>query len=123
MENSNQPRATSHGLTANSKTIQEALSPMPEAIIAAVCTALNVTETELKNGKQVRHIADARALLSYFLSEHTDLTQVQIIAIMGLKNHTSVIGHLKKVNDLLGVNRHFAAKKNKIENLINPLCA
>lgn len=96
---------------------------LPDAIINIVCNALNVTLCEIKNGEKTQRITDARALLSYFLRQHTQLTMLKIIEIMNFKNHTTVIAHLKKVNDLPPFNKAFADKKNLVENLINKLCA
>ncbi len=124
--NSQQPSTTNSQPEARSPQpeLPEARSPqpaLPEAIINAVCTALDVTIDDLKNGKRTERLADARALLSYFLMQNTRLKLVEIIKLMGLKNHSSVITHLKKVKELSSVDKHFADKKNKVENLINKL--
>lgn len=101
--------------------LPEAHSPKPEVIVNTVCFALNVTLAEIRSNKRNQKIADARAFISYFLIKYTRLKQVQIVKIMNLKHHTSVISHLKKVSQLQAFNKAFADKKNKIENLISKL--
>lgn len=94
----------------------------PEFIVNTVCNALNINKTDLLSKRKTRRIADARCIASHLLRTHTDLKLAKVGLMVGVTHHATILFQVKKCEALAKCNTAFAAKKNKVENLIKTLC-
>ncbi len=65
-----------------------------EAVIAAVCAAFDVSETDLKKfdrRRSVAHVSEARKAAFYLLRRHTRMSTPAIIRAMGGRDHSAVV--------------------------------
>lgn len=85
-------RLISHqgGAPNNSKT-------NPKNIIQAVSHELNVTLKDIKGESRKKDVALARHFCMYFLKTLSDLTYEDIAAILGKKDHTTVMHGVQKI--------------------------
>lgn len=78
-------------LPVNSRPGQE-----PDAIIKSVCRATGISRRTLEGKGRDKHSAHARHIAMYLLREQTDLSLADIGALLGGRDHTTVLhGHAK----------------------------
>lgn len=74
-------------------------------IIAAVCAASDFTAEQIKGQKRDRPLARARQVACYLLRKHRRLSYPQIGAMLGGRDHSTIIHAVRLVEDQLGVDQ------------------
>lgn len=88
-------------------------------IIDAVCSDFYITESQLKSKKRLRHLADARKIVSYLLRKYTNLTTSKIGEILN-KDHSSIVAEGKATHALLEKDKLFSERLKRLEKNLEP---
>ena len=76
----------------------------PKEIIRVVSQELDIPLKEIKGESRKKNIATARHICMYFLKNYTQLTYEDIAALLGKKDHTTVMHGVQKIIDEIGTN-------------------
>lgn len=68
-------------------------------IIDVVCKVLDIPLDEFNSASRLSHLTRARAIAAYFLRRDTILTLAQIGEVLGGKDHSTILYHLKRVEE------------------------
>ncbi len=90
----------------------------PQEIMEAVCTYFNVTSRDLKSSKRHKSLSIARQLLIYFLKQYTMMNLQDIGALLGGRNHSTVIYSYNKISDLIHTNDDVKTMLKSVEKLL-----
>ena len=73
----------------------------PEAIVQAVAISFNIDPQSIKGARRTKHIALARQVTMYLLSQDANLGPTTIGRILGGRNHSTVVKSCAKIRRLL----------------------
>ena len=76
----------------------------PKQIVEKVAKYYDLTPTELKSKSRVSHIMLARQVAMLLLSKELGLSTTKIATEVGVKDHTTVMHGIKKINNSLKLN-------------------
>ncbi|WP_287129043.1 chromosomal replication initiator protein DnaA [Candidatus Cyanaurora vandensis] len=92
------------GLPLKVSTIRHILAPQPmtgeitpEAIVQMVSEEMNVSVEDMKSDSRKREISESRQIAMFLLRNYTDLSLPKIGALLGGKDHTTVMYAAQKV--------------------------
>lgn len=84
--------------------------------ISSVCKALDVSVFDVTSKSRDLKNVDPRFIIYYLLKHHTDLTLKQIGALVGGKDHTTILSGLKAFKNLVDTkDKLFIAKLKKVQ--------
>lgn len=70
--------------------------------IHKVCTFYNITLRDLKSDNRYKNFTRARHMISYLLTNHTELTLEEIGGLLN-KNHSTIVYAKSKIRDYLDI--------------------
>ncbi len=89
-----------------------------DLILERVCEYFKVTQDEIFTKSRKQNIVQVRQIAMYLTQKHTNLSSARIGALIGNRNHATVLHSCKLVQDRLHVDKAFKAKVEEIENLL-----
>lgn len=89
-----------------------------ESIEEAVCKYYNVASDLIQSSSRKREIVQARQVAMYLTKNYTEMSLAQIGAVIGKKNHATVLHAYKTVKELMEVDRGFRDEVAEIERKI-----
>lgn len=90
----------------------------PQEIMEAVCTYFNITNRDLKSPKRYKSLSTARQLLIYFLKQYTMMNLQDIGALLGGRNHSTIIYSYDKISTLIHTNEDIKTMLKSVEKLL-----
>ena len=81
---------------------------VPEEVFEAVELITGVSKAQIKSPKRDRKISDARTMFCYVLRNHSKLSLYSIGALIGNRDHSTVIHAISKCIELRNANDFFA---------------
>lgn len=87
----------------------------PRVIVDIIKSRYNI---DIKKRTRKQEYIDARILASYFLYKYTLLSLKRIGEYSGVKDHATVLYHIKKVRSLMDVYKDYEANVRSIEEEI-----
>ena len=93
----------------------------PDLIMDVVSEHFNIPIAELKGKKRNVEIVRARHIVMYLCRTMTDAALKTIAITLGLKDHSSVIHGVNKIENDIQTNEAFNNTVNIIKKKINPL--
>ena len=79
-----------------------------------VCCHFNIKKDLIQTASRKREIVQVRQVAMYLSKEYTDTSLSQIGAIIGKRNHATVLHACKMVKDQLEVDKEFRGEISKI---------
>lgn len=89
-----------------------------ETIEDAVCQFYNISSDLIQSSSRKRQIVQARQIAMFLTKNYTEMSLAQIGAVMGKKNHATVLHAYKTVKEQMEVDRVFREEVAEIENKI-----
>ncbi|MFN7181900.1 MAG: chromosomal replication initiator protein DnaA [Planctomycetota bacterium] len=86
----------------------------PSEIMDVICTHFNITIRDLKSEKRYKSLSIARQLLIYLLKQYTLMNLSDIGALLGGRNHSTIIYACNKISKLLTTDERI---KNILKNV------
>lgn len=86
-----------------------------ENIIQKSCEAFNVTTEEVYSLSRKANIARARQVAMFLAQKHTNLSTTRIGALIGKRNHATVLHSIKLIEDQIVLSKDIREKVNEIE--------
>lgn len=87
-------------------------------IIEEACATLNVSKTDLYSDSRRANVVQARQIAMYLAQKHTDLSFSKIGALIGKRNHTTVIHSINLINERINADKKLNGLVEKIESNI-----
>ncbi len=87
-------------------------------IIDTVCTYFQVKPEDIFTASRKQNIVQVRQIAMYFAQKFTDLSSARIGALIGKRNHATVLHSCNQVQDRLHVDKNFKQKVDEIEALL-----
>jgi chromosomal replication initiator protein len=88
-------------------------------IIEEICMQLKIDESDIVTQSRKRGIVEARQICMHFLRSMTKLTLKEIGALLGNRDHATVIYGLQIVDDMITTNKFFRHVIQKISRVLN----
>lgn len=92
----------------------------PDLIITTVAEHFHVSETDLKGPKRSSDIVLPRQIAMYLCREMTDIPLEAVAALMGKKDHSTVINGCKKITEKMQSSESVSNAIEIIKKKINP---
>ena len=89
-----------------------------DQIIDTVCNYFNVKRDDIFTKSRKQAIVQVRQVAMYLAQKYTKLSSARIGALVGNRNHATVLHSCKMVDDRLHVDKAFKAKVEEVENLL-----
>lgn len=89
-----------------------------EDIIAHTCAACQVSQKDLLSTSRKANVVTARQIAMYLAQKLTDLSTSKIGALIGKRNHTTVLHSVTTINDRMSTDKKLRAKVEEIESNI-----
>lgn len=92
------------------KTVKEAQKTTisPQKVLQAVAVYYHLTLTQLKSAKRDRNVALPRQILYYILRSELNTPLADIGYILGGRDHTTILHGVRKITELIQINRTIA---------------
>ncbi len=97
----------------------EQIPASPEAVMAAIADAFNVSVDDLKGSSRRREISVARQVGMFLMRQHTDLSLPKIGEVFGGKDHTTVLHSYNKIDQLKETDVDLARTLRQLNERIN----
>ena len=94
-------------------------SVTPDRIVDCVCKYFNITKEDITGKKKNKEIVEPRQIAMYLIYEMLDLPLMNIGAIFGGRDHTTVIHAKTKVDQMYKENNRIKVCVNDLKNMIN----
>ena len=113
-------------LSMAENALKDFISPDEELVITAdyiievVAEHFNMEKESILSIKKTKDVVIPRQICMYFCDELTNLTQSEIAAKLKRNNHTTVIHGIKKINDMISVDKSFESTIQLIRQKLNP---
>lgn len=88
------------------------------SISEVVCKHFNIKTELLQTASRKREIVQARQVAMYLSKLHTEMSLAQIGAVIGKKNHATVLHACKTVKDQIEVDKSFRENIEEIEKIL-----
>jgi len=98
--------------------IREKIGNELQSIISVVCKTMGIDELDVVSAKRNRPLADARAVIYYFMRQR-GMSFKEIGLSMGGRDHTCVISGIKRFNDLYKFDNPFKRTADEISKLLS----
>ena len=89
-----------------------------DSISEVVCKHFNIKTELLQTASRKREIVQARQVAMYLSKLYTEMSLAQIGAVIGKKNHATVLHACKTVKDQLQVDKSFRDDLDEIEKIL-----
>lgn len=89
-----------------------------DSIIDCTCEACSVSKTDLFSASRKANVVQARQIAMFLAEKYTDLSMSRIGALIGKRNHTTVIHSINLINDRMETDKKLCAKIEEIEQLL-----
>ncbi|MDO4215459.1 MAG: chromosomal replication initiator protein DnaA [Bacteroidales bacterium] len=86
-----------------------------EDIIQQSCKTFNVSEEDIYSQSRKSNVSKARQVAMYLAQKHIKLSLTRIGALIGHRNHATVLHSINLVNDQVELDKDFRAKVGEIE--------
>ena len=86
-----------------------------ESIEEAVSKYYNISQEQIQSSSRKRQIVQARQVAMYLTKNHTEMSLAQIGAVIGKKNHATVLHAYKTVQEQMEVDKAFREEVAEIE--------
>lgn len=90
----------------------------PQEIMEAICTYFNITARDLKSSKRYKSLSTARQMLIYLLKQYTMMNLQDIGALLGGRNHSTIIYSYDKISHLIHTNEDTKTTLKNVEKLL-----
>ena len=90
----------------------------PENIISAVCGYYKFRREDLLGKGKKADLVKARQICAYLICEMLSLPLVSVGAIMGGRDHTTIMYSRDKVDELIKLNEKMAKEVDDIKNIV-----
>jgi chromosomal replication initiator protein len=90
----------------------------PDAVIRAVCRAMNVPRQDLGSKARDRRVLVPRQIAMYLLREETDLSLSEVGALFGGRDHSTVLHSCEKVATELEENARLRASVGSVREAL-----
>lgn len=114
------------GLPMTVKNISPVLNPQtetveakPDAVIAVVAEAFDVSVEDLKGSSRKREISFARQIGMYLIRQHTNLSLPKVGEVFGGKDHTTVLYSCDKIAQLRNTDPNLSQTLRQLSDRIN----
>lgn len=97
----------------------ESVEATPDAVIAVVAEAFDVTVEDLKGISRRREISLARQIGMYLIRQHTGLSLPKVGEVFGGKDHTTVLYSCDKIAQLRNTDPNLAQTLRQLSDRIN----
>ena len=97
----------------------ESVEATPDAVIAVVAEAFDVSVEDLKGISRRREISLARQIGMYLIRQHTGLSLPKVGEVFGGKDHTTVLYSCDKIAQLRNTDPNFAQTLRQLSDRIN----
>jgi chromosomal replication initiator protein len=97
----------------------EKVEASPQAVMAAIVEAFDVSIEDLKSASRRREISVARQIGMYLMRQHTDLSLPKIGEEFGGKDHTTVLYSCDKISQLKETDAQLAQTLRQLYDRIN----
>jgi len=87
-------------------------------IIETICTCRNVNPDIICMKSRKREIVETRQICHYFAKMKTNHSNAFIGALIGRKDHATVIHSTKKVNNIIDTNKNFKEEIERINRIL-----
>jgi len=74
-----------------------------QQILEIVCRATGITEKEMLSKSRERRIVIPRQVFCWLAAKYTNTSLVDIGSFLGGKHHTSIMYHVRQINDLISI--------------------
>jgi len=89
-----------------------------EDIITIISKELNIKPSEIKSKRRSRNIVEARRIGIYLAKTLTPNSMGALASFFGMKDHSSVVHNVKKINELIETNEIFKLKVDELKNRV-----
>ncbi|WP_180274792.1 chromosomal replication initiator protein DnaA [Tychonema bourrellyi] len=97
----------------------ETVKATPDAVIAVVAEAFDVSVEDLKSSSRKREISFARQIGMYLIRQHTDLSLPKVGEVFGGKDHTTVLYSCDKIAQLRNTDPNLSQTLRQLSDRIN----
>ena len=97
----------------------ESVEAKPDAVIAVVAEAFDVSMEDLKGSSRKREISFARQIGMYLIRQHTNLSLPKIGEVFGGKDHTTVLYSCDKIAQLRNTDPNLSQTLRQLSDRIN----
>lgn len=97
----------------------ETVKATPDAVIAVVAEAFDVSVEDLKGSSRKREISFARQIGMYLIRQHTDLSLPKVGEVFGGKDHTTVLYSCDKIAQLRNTDPNLSQTLRQLSDRIN----
>lgn len=97
----------------------ETVKATPDAVIAVVAEAFDVSVEDLKGSSRKREISFARQIGMYLIRQHTDLSLPKVGEVFGGKDHTTVLYSCDKITQLRNTDPNLSQTLRQLSDRIN----
>lgn len=87
----------------------------PEAVIAAIGAAFNLTVEEVVSGDRFHHVVEARAAVYWLLLKHTRMSAVRIARLLRKRDHTTVLHGFKRCEQRRAEDSWYRRRVDEVE--------
>ena len=105
------------GLDSDSKL--SFLNRQEEPIVNAVSEVTGITLQQIKSRSRLRAYVTARCLISHYLRKYTRMSLKEIGAIIGNRDHSTVIYNIATHNDLMQYDEEFRKLSKRVEERLS----
>jgi chromosomal replication initiator protein len=97
----------------------ESVEATPDAVIAVVAEAFDVSVEDLKGSSRRREISHARQIGMYLIRQHTGLSLPKVGEVFGGKDHTTVLYSCDKIAQLRNTDPNLSQTLRQLSDRIN----
>jgi len=97
----------------------ESVEAKPDAVIAVVAEAFDVSVEDLKGSSRKREISFARQIGMYLIRQHTNLSLPKVGEVFGGKDHTTVLYSCDKIAQLRNTDPNLSQTLRQLSDRIN----
>lgn len=97
----------------------ETVEATPDAVIAVVAEAFDVSVEDLKGNSRRREISHARQIGMYLIRQHTGLSLPKVGEVFGGKDHTTVLYSCDKIAQLRNTDPNLSQTLRQLSDRIN----
>ena len=89
-----------------------------DLILEKACGYFNIKQEDIFTSSRKQNVVQVRQISMYLAQKHTDLSSARIGALIGQRNHATVLYACKVVEDAIHVDKIFRSKVEEIEALL-----
>jgi chromosomal replication initiator protein len=106
-------------LALQDDTLLQRPASSPDRILKAVCQRFEVTVADLCSPRRPQALSFARQCAMYLLRERTELSLSEIGALLGGRDHTTILHGVRKIEGDLGVDSRVREHVTRLRELLD----